>query len=213
MRGACLLALALLGAAYRPAAAQTPERRWAVWASVSTLLARQEVGTDDELTGSWMGVALEGQWRRVSLVARGHTGSVRSATEERHVRLTDIALRVAAQPWLSVGLEAEALRAADDVDTTVWRLVGPVAAVSAGLGIAGLAADAEGAYFPVHGVAGADPLSQAARVEVGMTYAARRLPVSVRVAFRRQTFAFSDGRPSEALGGLVVSVRARLVAR
>jgi hypothetical protein len=200
--------------AVRPDAwAQASDRHWAVWASASTLLARQEVGTEDELTGSWVGGGLEAEWRRFSFVARGHTGSLGSGTEERHVRLTDISLRVRPQPWLSVGLEAEALRAADDVDTTVWRLVGPMAGVSAGLGVAGFSAEGEVAYFAIHGVAGVDRLSQAARVEVGMTYAPSRAPASVTLAFRRETFAFSDDRPSEALGGLVMRVRARLVAR
>ena len=46
-----------------------------------------------------------------------------------------------------------------------------------------------------------------------MAYTSQRLPVTFQIAYRRETFSFTDTRAPEALGGLVLSARAHLLPR
>ncbi|HET7789565.1 MAG TPA: hypothetical protein VFK78_02125 [Gemmatimonadales bacterium] len=181
-----------------------------LWGEVSILFARQAVADQQELAGSWWGAGLEGTWGHLSLGVRGYTGTAGSGVDQRRMSLGDARVRVRVRPWLALGLEGDALRSAEPGDTSLWRMAGPTAAVTAGLGVSGLTASAEGTYFAVTGVSGLDPLAHSARLEVGMEYAPGALPVGLRLAFRRQMFEFSDARAAESLGGVTLSVRARL---
>jgi hypothetical protein len=217
MKRGLIVALAVVSAGRAAAQGDGRGHRWTVSGSISTLFARQAVrgAGDTGQTGTWIGAGIEGSWHGVALLIRGHSGTLGPTLDstDRRVRATDVALRTSPRPGLVLGVEAEALRFAGPDSTAVWRLAGPTLGISAGLGVDGLSAGAEGAYFPVHGVANDDPLSSALRLEVGLTYAPLRLPVSFGLAFRRQTFNFGDGRAPETLGGLVLSARARLLPR
>ena len=213
MKIRCVTALVI--AAAGPLAGQAPVP-WTLSGSPSLFVARQQIATSDQLSGALLGAELAGEWRgAVMLALRGYVGTVRSASAvvARHVRLTDAALAVRPRSWLALGVEAEALRSEEPGDTAVWRMAGPLVQVSTGLGLTGLTAQMDVAYFPLLGVAGLDSLALAARLQVGMAYTPPRLPVTVQIAYRRETFSFTDTRAPEALGGLVLSARAHLLPR
>lgn len=193
--------------------AQALEPRWSIAATASSFFAHQAIAAQRDLTGSWIGAGLEGEWRMLSLSVEGVTGTISGGGDQRRVRVTDAALRVRPRSWLTLGVAAEALRSAETGDTSVWRMVGPLAGVTLPLGVDGLDARGEVAFFPFLGVAGIDPLSRVARAEIGLTYAPSHWPVSVGLDYRRQSFSFGDARASESLGGLVLSVRARVLAK
>ena len=192
--------------------AQTLEERWSIWATASAMFADQAIAAQRGLTGSWVGAGLTGKWHMLSLSVEGLTGRISGSGDDRRVRVTDVAVRLQPRSWLTIGLAAEARRSAEVGDTSVWRMMGPLVGVTAPLGVAGVSARAEVVYFPVLGVAGLDPLSRAARADVGLIFVSSRWPVSVELDYRRQTFTFGDSRARESLGGLVLGVRARLLA-
>lgn len=205
------MACGLVTAAPLGAQARTPE--WAVSASLSAFFAQQSVAALSDLTGSWVGGGVEAEWRFLSFAIDGYAGSVSADVDVRRVRLTDVALDAHPTPWLSLGVAAEALRTAEAGETSIWRVAGPLVGVTAPLGVDGLSAEARAAVFPVHEVAGIDPLASAARVDVGLRYAPAAWPASVALEYQRRTFTFADPRSPEALGGLVLTVRGILLAR
>ena len=210
------LAIAALFAAWssRGAAQASPPSSWILSGAFSAAWARQAIGTERERGGTWFGGGLQGEHRGITIAVRGQIGGLEARDDATaRVRLTDVSVRYRLRPGVSLGLDAQALRSLDTGITSLRRLAGPALGASVSLGVQGLSAETDAAFYVLRSGANDDPIRQALRVDVGMRYTFDRYPLDLSVAFRRETFNFPAPRAPESLSGVVLAARVRVLER
>jgi hypothetical protein len=205
MRHAIVTGL-LVAATVAPLAAQAPRTRVGVEA-VAQAVRESSPTAAEEQSGSWMGAEVRAVRGRFTGTVRGLFGPLggNPLRIDRDARQTAVTLRYAVKPWLGVGLDAESLRLASDIATSVWRTYGLGAGVTTGLGVEGVTVHADDGFSLSTSVAKASPIRRATRAEAGLRYEVPRVPVTLRLDYRVTTVDFTDAADLR-FGGPVVGV-------
>lgn len=193
------------------------QRRWSVSTSVLlyvfTHVADTGGGGPDE--GAFGG---EGQVRfgSVSLTLRGIDGGlIDPDLGDQDFRVTTASLGLHPASWLTLGARVEAQRYKRHVPDmeTFWKLSGPFVLLSGSLGLEGLRATFNGAWFVQQQVgsttSAARLLRDATTVEAGLKYDFR-LPLTARVAYRLEIYRFEQG-PATRRGGILAGIAVRFL--
>jgi hypothetical protein len=196
----------LAAALAAPLAAQAPRLRVSA-EGVAQFVRESSPTAAEEQAGTWAGAQVRVEKGRLSGTVRSLFGPLggNPLRIDRDARVTSLAVRYAVLPWLGVGLDAEALRLAADIATSVWRTYGLGAGVSTGLGLEGFTVHADVGVSLASSVAQALPISRATRAEAGVRYAVPRVPVTLRFDYRVTTVDFTDAADLR-FGGPVVGV-------
>ena len=189
-----MLTLALSAGGVAPLAAQT------IAGSATAYPVTRRVsyqGTVREQTGTWIGAEASVSLGKVALGVGGFMGKVAgdpdpSTNPDLDVRVSDLWVQVHTAPWLDLGATLEVRRQESSVGVNSWRLIGPTARASPGLGISGLTGLAEVTYFAsASDVGSGTSISPALRATFGAAYAPAPGRFELRVAYRFERFDFA----------------------
>jgi len=210
-----VLALLAVVALQTQAAAQTELGGAAV--AFRPVYRLRYAGSVREQSGTWFGGEVEGRAGIVSVRVLGLAGSLSgdedSANPPRTVRTTSVLLLLGPPLGFQAGLRADARHIETPAATSLWRLAGPAARVTQGLGIDGLEARIEAAVFPIRDVSSGYRLNSAFHVAVGVGWVPGRSGTVIRLGYDLARYDFSPEGSElsrlEQLGGLSLTLGLR----
>jgi hypothetical protein len=155
------------------------------------------LGIVREQTGTWIGAEGSVSLGKVALGLGGFLGKVSgdpdpTTNPDLDMRVSDLWVAFRAMPWLDLGGTLEVRRQESSVGVNSWRLIGPTARATPGLGVSWLTGLAEVTYFvSASDVGSGAGISPALRATFGAAYAPPPGHFELRVAYRFERFDFA----------------------